>query len=84
MSDELLLKLPEAARRLNVGQNLLEQWVNDGRLRSIKISTNIRRIHIRDLEAFAEALRQECEDTERTERANMRRLVNGRRERREA
>ncbi len=31
------LKVPEAARALSVGKNKIYDWINDGRLRSVKI-----------------------------------------------
>lgn len=60
MSDELLVNVIEASRRLSIGRSLCCRLVQSGELPSIKIN-GARRILVSDLEEFIRRLRTEQE-----------------------
>ena len=55
MEGELLITIPEAARRLSIARSHLYQHLQRGTLVSVHIG-RARRIHVRELEAFVERL----------------------------
>lgn len=52
---QLLLTIEEAADRLRIKRSMLYQLVGTGELKSIKVG-RLRRIRVRDLEAFVDRL----------------------------
>lgn len=58
---EVLITVPEAARRLAISRSYLYQYLQRGRLPSVRIG-RARRIRVADLEAFVERLRNEHND----------------------
>ena len=55
MADELLVSIPEAARRLAIARSHLYQHLNRGTIASVRIG-RARRIALTELEAFVERL----------------------------
>jgi excisionase family DNA binding protein len=53
--DVLLLRVEEAARRLNIGRSLAYRFIQSGELRSIKIA-GARRVLVSDLDEFVRGL----------------------------
>ena len=58
---EVLITVPEAARRLAISRSYLYQYLQRGTLPSVRIGRT-RRIRVADLEAFVERLRNEHND----------------------
>ena len=58
MSEELLITVAEAARRLGLGRSLTYRFVQTAELRSLKIG-GARRILVSDLEEFVRNLREQ-------------------------
>ena len=58
MSEELLITIPEAARRLSIARSHLYQHLKRGSIRSVHIGRS-RRILVKDLNLFIEDLRVE-------------------------
>lgn len=58
---EVLITVPEAARRLAISRSYLYQYLQRGRLPSVCIG-RARRIRVADLEAFVERLDEEHDD----------------------
>jgi excisionase family DNA binding protein len=58
---EVLITVPEAARRLAISRSYLYQYLQRGRLPSVRIG-RARRIRVTDLAAFVERLREEHND----------------------
>ena len=61
VSDELLISVAEAARRLGLGRSLTYRFIQTAELRSLKIGS-ARRILVRDLEEFVQKLRDAAAD----------------------
>ncbi len=57
MTDELLVTVREAGRRLGVGRSTTYQLLRQGALPSVLIGSS-RRIAVKDLEAFIDRLRE--------------------------
>lgn len=55
-SDQTLLTVEEAAERLRIGRTRMFALVKSGEIDSVQIG-RLRRIHIRELDAYAERLR---------------------------
>jgi excisionase family DNA binding protein len=53
---ELLITVPEAARRLGIGRSHVYRYIDDGRLRSVRLGRS-RRIAPVDLAAFVARVR---------------------------
>jgi len=58
MSDEILITVNEAARRLGLGRSLTYRFIRTGDLPSLKIG-GARRILVADLHEFVRHLRQQ-------------------------
>ena len=63
MADELLVSIPEAARRLAIARSHLYQHMNRGTIASVRIG-RARRIPLAELEDFVERLREEAHATQ--------------------
>ncbi len=61
MSEVLLLKVSEAARRIGLGRSFTYQLIRRGELRSVKIGGS-RRVAVADVEEFVLRLRESAED----------------------
>jgi excisionase family DNA binding protein len=68
MSEELLVTVPEAARRLSIARSHLYQHLQRGTIRSVHIGRS-RRILVKDLDVFIEDLREEQRGLELSESA---------------
>ncbi len=55
---EMLITVPEAARRLAISRSYLYQYLQRGKLPSVRIG-RARRIRVTDLEGFVERLQEE-------------------------
>jgi excisionase family DNA binding protein len=53
---ELLINVDEAARRLGIGRSHIYRYIDNGRLRSVRLGRS-RRVAPQDLEAFVEEIR---------------------------
>lgn len=60
MSDELLITVAEAARRLGLGRSLTYRFIQTAELPSLKIG-GARRVAVADLNQFVERLRERSE-----------------------
>ena len=56
MADEVLLSIPEAARRLSVGMTVMYELVRTKKVASIKLGRR-RLIHVKSLDAFVEEIK---------------------------
>jgi len=68
MSEELLVTVPEAARRLSIARSHLYQHLKRGTIRSVHIGRS-RRILVRDLNMFIEDLRADLRGVDLSESA---------------
>ena len=57
MTEELLVTVPEASRRLSMGRSKVYELLRDGLLPSLRVGGS-RRIAVRDLEEFVGLLRE--------------------------
>jgi len=60
MSDEILITVREAGRRLGLGRSMTYRLIQTGGLPSLKIG-GARRILVADLEEFVQSLRDETD-----------------------
>jgi excisionase family DNA binding protein len=63
MCDQLLLRVEQAAKRLNIGRSLAYRLIQSGRLPSVRVS-GARRVLVSDLEQFAASLKEREDDGE--------------------
>ena len=68
MGEELLVTIPEAARRLSIARSHLYQHLKRGTIASVHIGRS-RRILVKDLNLFVEDLRAEPRGVELSESA---------------
>lgn len=61
MTEELLITVPEASRRLSMGRSTVYELMRDGLLPSMRIG-GARRIAVVDLEAFVQLLKEVSAD----------------------
>jgi excisionase family DNA binding protein len=60
MCEQLLLRVEEAARRLNIGRSLAYRFIQSGQLPSVKVA-GARRVLVSDLEEFVSQLKESDE-----------------------
>jgi excisionase family DNA binding protein len=68
VDDEILITIPEAARRLSIARSHLYQHLKRGTIASVHIGRS-RRILVKDLNIFIEDLREDPRGVEQSESA---------------
>jgi excisionase family DNA binding protein len=61
MCEQLLLRVEEAAKRLNIGRSLAYRFIKSGELRSVRIA-GARRVLVADVEEFVQQLKVRAGD----------------------